>query len=170
MRSRGVLKERGWRLPSDRLGSGDDITVFVIPLAGHEPETWRGCSHHYDRALFRVLPPSAPETLDQWGSGRRKNLCHREDSGLTSTFINLPYETQSLHFILNQELSPICFGWSSVMQLNMFSDIKVFSPKPAVCDSCQWELNPCCTFLSCLCLRLSGYSNLKWIVHFNVVP
>uniref|UniRef100_A0A669BGG1 Protein phosphatase, Mg2+/Mn2+ dependent, 1J n=1 Tax=Oreochromis niloticus TaxID=8128 RepID=A0A669BGG1_ORENI len=39
MRSRGVLKERGWRLPNDRLGSGDDITVFVIPLAGHEPET-----------------------------------------------------------------------------------------------------------------------------------
>ncbi|XP_056434341.1 protein phosphatase 1H [Gadus chalcogrammus] len=39
MRSRGVLKERGWRLPSDRLGSGDDITVFVIPLAGHEGET-----------------------------------------------------------------------------------------------------------------------------------
>lgn len=50
MRSRGVLKERGWRLPNDRLGSGDDITVFVIPLAGHESETWRGCSHHYDRA------------------------------------------------------------------------------------------------------------------------
>ncbi|CAL8340560.1 unnamed protein product [Merluccius merluccius] len=39
MRSRGVLKERGWRLPSDRLGSGDDITVFVIPLVGHEGET-----------------------------------------------------------------------------------------------------------------------------------
>ncbi|XP_062327932.1 protein phosphatase 1H [Osmerus eperlanus] len=36
MRSRGVLKERGWRLPNDRLGSGDDITVFVIPLAEHE--------------------------------------------------------------------------------------------------------------------------------------
>ncbi|XP_061640990.1 protein phosphatase 1H isoform X2 [Phyllopteryx taeniolatus] len=39
MRSRGVLKERGWRLPNDRLGSGDDITVFVVPLAGHEAET-----------------------------------------------------------------------------------------------------------------------------------
>lgn len=39
MRSRGVLKERGWRLPNERLGSGDDITVFVIPLAGHEAET-----------------------------------------------------------------------------------------------------------------------------------
>ncbi|XP_058488683.1 protein phosphatase 1H [Solea solea] len=39
MRSRGVLKERGWRLPNDRLGSGDDITVFVIPLAGQELET-----------------------------------------------------------------------------------------------------------------------------------
>ncbi|KAM6981202.1 protein phosphatase 1H [Aplochiton taeniatus] len=39
MRSRGVLKERGWRLPNDRLGSGDDITVFVVPLAGCESET-----------------------------------------------------------------------------------------------------------------------------------
>ncbi|XP_036388122.1 protein phosphatase 1H [Megalops cyprinoides] len=39
MRSRGVLKERGWRLPNDRLGSGDDITVFVIPLAGQKLET-----------------------------------------------------------------------------------------------------------------------------------
>lgn len=34
VRSRGVLKERGWRLPNDRLGSGDDISVFVIPLGG----------------------------------------------------------------------------------------------------------------------------------------
>ncbi|CDQ83123.1 unnamed protein product [Oncorhynchus mykiss] len=34
MRSRGVLKERGWRLPNERLGSGDDITCYVIPLAG----------------------------------------------------------------------------------------------------------------------------------------
>ncbi|XP_029103638.1 protein phosphatase 1H isoform X3 [Scleropages formosus] len=39
MRSRGVLKERGWRLPNDRLGSGDDITVFVIPLVGLRWET-----------------------------------------------------------------------------------------------------------------------------------
>ncbi|KAI4827020.1 hypothetical protein KUCAC02_030448 [Chaenocephalus aceratus] len=39
MRSRGVLKERGWRLPNERLGSGDDITVFVIPLAGPGTET-----------------------------------------------------------------------------------------------------------------------------------
>ncbi|XP_030586097.1 protein phosphatase 1H isoform X2 [Archocentrus centrarchus] len=39
MRSRGVLKERGWRLPNDKLGSGDDITVFVVPLAGQESET-----------------------------------------------------------------------------------------------------------------------------------
>ncbi|CAB1314612.1 unnamed protein product, partial [Coregonus sp. 'balchen'] len=40
MRSRGVLKERGWRLPNERLGSGDDITCYVIPLAGPTgPET-----------------------------------------------------------------------------------------------------------------------------------
>ncbi|XP_053261866.1 protein phosphatase 1H isoform X1 [Podarcis raffonei] len=32
MRARGVLKDRGWRISNDRLGSGDDISVFVIPL------------------------------------------------------------------------------------------------------------------------------------------
>ncbi|XP_028913264.1 protein phosphatase 1H [Ornithorhynchus anatinus] len=32
MRARGVLKDRGWRISSDRLGSGDDISVYVIPL------------------------------------------------------------------------------------------------------------------------------------------
>ncbi|XP_077191037.1 protein phosphatase 1J isoform X2 [Paroedura picta] len=34
VRSRGVLKDRGWRLANDKLGSGDDISVFVIPLGG----------------------------------------------------------------------------------------------------------------------------------------
>uniref|UniRef100_A0A674K7F2 Protein phosphatase, Mg2+/Mn2+ dependent 1J n=1 Tax=Terrapene triunguis TaxID=2587831 RepID=A0A674K7F2_9SAUR len=34
VRSRGALKERGWRLANDKLGSGDDISVFVIPLGG----------------------------------------------------------------------------------------------------------------------------------------
>ncbi|XP_067414890.1 protein phosphatase 1J isoform X1 [Emydura macquarii macquarii] len=34
VRSRGVLKERGWRLANDKLASGDDISVFVIPLGG----------------------------------------------------------------------------------------------------------------------------------------
>ncbi|XP_054837779.1 protein phosphatase 1J isoform X2 [Eublepharis macularius] len=34
MRSRGVLKDRGWRLANDKLGSGDDISVFVVPLGG----------------------------------------------------------------------------------------------------------------------------------------
>lgn len=32
MRARGVLKDRGWRITDDRLGSGDDISVYVIPL------------------------------------------------------------------------------------------------------------------------------------------
>ncbi|KAF7664209.1 hypothetical protein LDENG_00184570 [Lucifuga dentata] len=32
MRARGVLKERGWRISNDRLGSGDDISVYIIPL------------------------------------------------------------------------------------------------------------------------------------------
>uniref|UniRef100_A0A8D0H1I7 Protein phosphatase, Mg2+/Mn2+ dependent 1J n=1 Tax=Sphenodon punctatus TaxID=8508 RepID=A0A8D0H1I7_SPHPU len=34
VRSRGVLKERGWRMANDKMGSGDDISVFVIPLGG----------------------------------------------------------------------------------------------------------------------------------------
>lgn len=32
MRARGVLRERGWRITNERLGSGDDITAFIIPL------------------------------------------------------------------------------------------------------------------------------------------
>uniref|UniRef100_A0AAQ5YT83 PPM-type phosphatase domain-containing protein n=1 Tax=Amphiprion ocellaris TaxID=80972 RepID=A0AAQ5YT83_AMPOC len=32
MRARGVLKDRGWRISNDRLGSGDDISVYIIPL------------------------------------------------------------------------------------------------------------------------------------------
>ncbi|XP_053562627.1 protein phosphatase 1H [Bombina bombina] len=35
LHTRGVLKENSWRLPNGGLGSGDDISVFVIPLAGH---------------------------------------------------------------------------------------------------------------------------------------
>lgn len=32
MRARGVLKDRGWRISNDRLGSGDDISVYIVPL------------------------------------------------------------------------------------------------------------------------------------------
>ncbi|KAG7454296.1 hypothetical protein MATL_G00258120 [Megalops atlanticus] len=32
MRARGVLRDRGWRISNDRLGSGDDISVYIIPL------------------------------------------------------------------------------------------------------------------------------------------
>uniref|UniRef100_A0A8C7UZ75 Protein phosphatase, Mg2+/Mn2+ dependent, 1H n=1 Tax=Oncorhynchus mykiss TaxID=8022 RepID=A0A8C7UZ75_ONCMY len=32
MRARGVLKDRGWRIANERLGSGDDISVYIIPL------------------------------------------------------------------------------------------------------------------------------------------
>lgn len=66
-----------------------------------------------------------PEPVGQW---EKKNIFVIEDSGLTSTFIDLQNETHALHFILTQELFPICFGWSSVMQQNMFSDIKRFLP------------------------------------------
>ncbi|KAM3859162.1 protein phosphatase 1H-like isoform 2-T2 [Diretmus argenteus] len=39
MRARGVLRDRGWRITNERLGSGDDITVFIIPLmyGNHHP-------------------------------------------------------------------------------------------------------------------------------------
>ncbi|XP_076860907.1 protein phosphatase 1H-like [Brachyhypopomus gauderio] len=32
MRARGVLRDCGWRITNDRLGSGDDISVYIIPL------------------------------------------------------------------------------------------------------------------------------------------
>ncbi|XP_060936589.1 protein phosphatase 1H-like [Limanda limanda] len=32
MRARGVLRDRGWRITNERLGSGDDISAFIIPL------------------------------------------------------------------------------------------------------------------------------------------
>ncbi|XP_021419037.2 protein phosphatase 1H [Oncorhynchus mykiss] len=32
MRARGVLKDRGWRITNERLGSGDDISCYIIPL------------------------------------------------------------------------------------------------------------------------------------------
>uniref|UniRef100_A0A8C1UH51 Protein phosphatase, Mg2+/Mn2+ dependent, 1H n=1 Tax=Cyprinus carpio TaxID=7962 RepID=A0A8C1UH51_CYPCA len=32
MKARGVLRDQGWRIAGDRLGSGDDISVFIIPL------------------------------------------------------------------------------------------------------------------------------------------
>ncbi|KAM4795732.1 LOW QUALITY PROTEIN: protein phosphatase 1J [Rhinophrynus dorsalis] len=35
LQTRGTLKENSWRLANGALGSGDDISVFVIPLAGH---------------------------------------------------------------------------------------------------------------------------------------
>ncbi|CAJ0929321.1 unnamed protein product [Ranitomeya imitator] len=36
LRTRGVRKENSWRLPNGKLASLDDISVFVIPLAGHD--------------------------------------------------------------------------------------------------------------------------------------
>ncbi|XP_033614196.1 protein phosphatase 1J [Fukomys damarensis] len=32
--ARGIPRDRGWRLSNNKLGSGDDISVFVIPLGG----------------------------------------------------------------------------------------------------------------------------------------
>ncbi|KAG8450880.1 hypothetical protein GDO86_003229 [Hymenochirus boettgeri] len=34
IQTRGILKENSWRLPNGTMASGDDISVFVIPLAG----------------------------------------------------------------------------------------------------------------------------------------
>ncbi|XP_056138195.1 protein phosphatase 1H [Lampris incognitus] len=39
MRARGVLRDRGWRISDDRLGSGDDISVYIIPLMHGNRET-----------------------------------------------------------------------------------------------------------------------------------
>lgn len=41
MRARGVLKDRGWRISNDRLGSGDDISVYVIPLIHGNKQSWK---------------------------------------------------------------------------------------------------------------------------------
>lgn len=40
MRARGVLRDRGWRITSERLGSGDDISVFIIPLMYGNRQPW----------------------------------------------------------------------------------------------------------------------------------
>ncbi|XP_051975548.1 protein phosphatase 1H isoform X1 [Xyrauchen texanus] len=32
MKARGVLRDRGWRIAGDKLSSGDDVSVFIIPL------------------------------------------------------------------------------------------------------------------------------------------
>lgn len=32
MKARGVITEQGWRTANGRLGSGDDISVYIIPL------------------------------------------------------------------------------------------------------------------------------------------
>lgn len=32
MKARGVITEQGWRTTNGRLGSGDDISVYIIPL------------------------------------------------------------------------------------------------------------------------------------------
>lgn len=113
MRSRGVLKERGWRLPNERLGSGDDITVFVVPLAGSEPETWRG---GVAETALTVLPDPRPlsilpQSLINLRSDRRKKTpYHRGNSNVE----------QPLHLPLpdwvppksSQNQSPVLFGWS----------------------------------------------------------
>ncbi|XP_065133443.1 protein phosphatase 1H [Paramisgurnus dabryanus] len=39
MKARGVLRDRGWRIAGDRLGSGDDISVFIIPLMHSNKQT-----------------------------------------------------------------------------------------------------------------------------------
>lgn len=42
MKARGVLTEQGWRTPIGRLGSGDDISVYIIPLMfGNRPSQSR---------------------------------------------------------------------------------------------------------------------------------
>lgn len=40
MRARGVLRDRGWRITNERLGSGDDISAFIIPLMYGNRQPW----------------------------------------------------------------------------------------------------------------------------------
>lgn len=58
MRARGVLKDRGWRISNDRLGSGDDISVYVIPLIHGNKLSWerpRGLGGQQERKLGHLL-------------------------------------------------------------------------------------------------------------------
>lgn len=53
MRARGVLRDRGWRISNERLGSGDDISVFIIPLMYGNRQPWGGrCGSWRARLLF----------------------------------------------------------------------------------------------------------------------
>lgn len=69
MRARGVLKDGGWKISNDRLGSGDDISVFIIPLmqASKQNQWTAPASGPFSLlafALFKVLYlglPSPPE-------------------------------------------------------------------------------------------------------------
>ncbi|EMP35984.1 Rho-related GTP-binding protein RhoC [Chelonia mydas] len=63
VRSRGVLKERGWRLANDKLGSGDDISVFVIPLGG--PGNYTGSCLSKSHSSQCEIPHAAPFV---WGA------------------------------------------------------------------------------------------------------
>lgn len=40
MRARGALRDRGWRITNERLGSGDDISAFIIPLMYGNRQPW----------------------------------------------------------------------------------------------------------------------------------
>lgn len=70
----------------------------------------------------------APSTLDRWGDGRRKHLCHRKDSGLSSTFIHPLDQTQSLHFNFTQNQPPDCSDWSQSCNKRFSVTEKSLSP------------------------------------------
>ena len=43
MAARGTFGKKGWRTKKDQIASGDDITVFVIPLNHHQTQPAQGC-------------------------------------------------------------------------------------------------------------------------------
>lgn len=74
MRARGVLKDRGWRISNDRLGSGDDISVYVIPLIHGNKLSWkrpRGLGGQRGRKLGCLLAGrnwEVPQLSSKWHS------------------------------------------------------------------------------------------------------
>ncbi|KAL0611893.1 Protein phosphatase 1H [Plecturocebus cupreus] len=76
MRARGVLKDRGWRISNDRLGSGDDISDHVPAPPG--PTAVAPLSVRHKSSSSRHSPHLTDLLLLCWEEWPRKNGSHRE--------------------------------------------------------------------------------------------
>ncbi len=58
--ARGTFGKKGWRTKKDQIASGDDITVFVIPLCCHQTPVQPGCLGETCDDLLEVNPATYP--------------------------------------------------------------------------------------------------------------